>query len=219
MPMLHNHRVLYIIACQKWDHNYMYVNVFCTHSLATVLTKCHDFYDDLKLSTSLAAGEWWSNWSFPQLFGSWHWHPEAFMKPLKTKLEPSGTPNFGVEQVSGYCLAHGVRKKQLSLAQSQSFVIGCNRCCKAQNGNYFRWCRCCTPPAWKRIISRLGHGRPCVQRWLWPFPKAAEGEAAEWDTAVAGATCLSGVEEWLRKSPTNMVMKSIYKLWFNQQTR
>ena len=151
MPMLHNHRVLYIIACQKWDHNYMYVNVFCTHSLAKVLTKCHDFYDDLKLSTSLAAGEWWSNWSFPQLFGSWHWHPEAFMKPPKTKLEPSGTPNFGVEQVSGYCLAHGVRKKQLSLAQSQSFVIGCNRCCKAQNGNYFRWCRCCTPPAWKRI--------------------------------------------------------------------
>ena len=57
MPMLHNHRVLYIIACQKWDHNYMYVNVFCTHSLAKVLKKCHDFYDDLKLSTSLAAGE------------------------------------------------------------------------------------------------------------------------------------------------------------------
>jgi len=30
-----------------------------------------------------------------------------------------------------------------------------------------------------QLISRLGYGRPCVQRWLWPFPKAAEGEAAE----------------------------------------
>jgi hypothetical protein len=77
MPMLHNHRVLYIIACQKWDHNYMYVNVFCTHSLAQVLKNAMIF---------MLTWSWVHRWqlgnddlteiridgSFPQLFGSWH---------------------------------------------------------------------------------------------------------------------------------------------------